>query len=92
MRRRVYALSLQGGGVAVLYLTAYSAFALFDLLPAAAAFGFLLIFTIAGGMLSVLQDSRWASFSPSESAVFGVIRDIRPNILRRPSLSWFCLC
>lgn len=36
-RRRVYALSLQGGGVAVLYLTAYSAFALFDLLPAAAA-------------------------------------------------------
>ena len=57
-RRRVYALSLQGGGVAVLYLTAYSAFALFDLLPAAAAFGFLLIFTIAGGALSVLQDSR----------------------------------
>ena len=57
-RRRVYALSLQGGGVAVLYLTAYSAFALFDLLPAAPAFGFLLIFTIAGGTLSVLQDSR----------------------------------
>ena len=57
-RRRVYALSLQGGGIAVLYLTAYSAFALFGLLPAAAAFGFLVIFTIAGGTLSVLQDSR----------------------------------
>lgn len=57
-RRRVYALSLQGGGVAVLYLTAYAAFALFDLLPAAAAFGFLLIFTVAGGTLAVLQDSR----------------------------------
>ena len=57
-RRRVYALSLQGGGVAVLYLTAYSAFAVFDLLPAAAAFGLLLIFTAAGGTLAVLQDSR----------------------------------
>ena len=57
-RRRAYALSLQGGGVAVLYLTAYSAFALFDLLPAVATLGFLLIFTAAGGTLAVLQDSR----------------------------------
>ena len=57
-RRRVYALSLQGGGIAVLYLTAYAAFAQYGLIPAAAAFAFLLILTIAGGMLAVLQDSR----------------------------------
>ena len=57
-RRRVYALSLQGGGVALLYLTAYAAFALYGLIPAAAAFAFLLVLTIAGGMLAVLQDSR----------------------------------
>ena len=57
-RRRGYALSLQGGGIAVLYLTAYTAFAMYGLLPAAAAFAFLLIVTVAGGVLAVLQDSR----------------------------------
>ena len=57
-RRRVYALSLQGGGIAVLYLTAYAAFAQYGLIPAAAAFVFLLILTVAGGMLAVLQDAR----------------------------------
>lgn len=57
-RRRGYALSLQGGGVAVLYLTAFAAFAMYGLLPAAAAFAFLLIVTVAGGTLAVLQNSR----------------------------------
>jgi uncharacterized membrane protein len=33
-RQRVYALSVQGGGIGVLYLTIYASFALYDLLPA----------------------------------------------------------
>lgn len=57
-RRPGYALSVQGGGVAVIYLTTYAAFALYGLLPAGAAFGLLLIVTIAVGSLAVLQDSR----------------------------------
>ena len=56
-RRRGYSLSVQGGGIAVLYLTAYAAFALYGLLPATAAFAALLVVTVAGGTLAVLQDS-----------------------------------
>jgi len=53
-----YALSVQGGGIAVLYLTTYAAYGVFGLMPAGAAFGLLLIFTMAVGALAVLQDSR----------------------------------
>ena len=35
-RQRIYALSVQGGGIGVLYLTIYASFALYDLLPAGA--------------------------------------------------------
>ena len=55
---RTYALSVQGGGVAVLYLTIYASFWLFHLLPSAAAFALLLVVTAAAGTLAVLQDSR----------------------------------
>ncbi len=57
-RERTYALSVQGGGVAVLYLTIYASFWLFHLLPSAAAFALLLVVTAAAGTLAVLQDSR----------------------------------
>jgi len=53
-----YALSVQGGGIAVLYLTTYAAYGLYGLIPAGGAFGLLLIFTMAVGALAVLQDSR----------------------------------
>jgi uncharacterized membrane protein len=57
-KKRTYALSVQGGGIAVLYLTIYASFALFELLPAGAAFALLLVVTAAAGTLAVLQDSR----------------------------------
>ena len=57
-KERTYALSVQGGGIAVLYLTIYASFALFELLPAGAAFALLLVVTAAAGTLAVLQDSR----------------------------------
>jgi uncharacterized membrane protein len=56
--RRSYALSVQGGGIAILYLTSYSSFALFHVLPASAAFAILLVVTAAAGSLAVLQDAR----------------------------------
>ena len=57
-RQRAYALSVQGGGIGVLYLTIYASFALYDLLPPALAFALLVAITAAAGVLAVLQDAR----------------------------------
>jgi uncharacterized membrane protein len=57
-RSAVYALSLQGGGIGILYLTIFAAFRLYTLLPATAAFALLVILTAAGGALAVLQNAR----------------------------------
>ncbi|HEX5046345.1 MAG TPA: DUF2339 domain-containing protein [Gammaproteobacteria bacterium] len=57
-RERVYALSMQGGGIAVLYLTIFGSYALYHLLPSTAAFGLLLVVTVAAGALAVLQDAK----------------------------------
>ena len=53
----VYGLSLQGGAVAVLYLTTYASFAVYDVLPAAPAAVAVLAVTVGAGFLSVAQDS-----------------------------------
>lgn len=57
-RRPVYGVSLQGGGVAVLYLTTYAAFAVYDALPAAPAGAAVVAITVGAGVLAVAQDSR----------------------------------
>jgi uncharacterized membrane protein len=57
-RQRTYALSVQGGGIGVLYVTIYASFAIYGLLPAALAFGLLVAVTAAAGALAVLQDAR----------------------------------
>ena len=59
LRRKnpLYGLSLQGGGVAVLYLTTYTSFGVFDVLPAAPAAVAVLAVTVGAGFLSVAQDS-----------------------------------
>ena len=56
--REIYALSLQGGGLGILYLTTYAAFELYDLVPATVAFAAMVAVTVATGILAVLQDSR----------------------------------
>jgi len=56
--RREYALTLQGGGIGVLYLTSYAAFRLYDLIPPFPAFGVLLAVSLLCGVLAVVQDSR----------------------------------
>ena len=59
LRRKnpLYGLSLQGGGVAVLYLTTYTSFGVFDVLPAAPAAAAVLAVTVGAGFLSIAQDS-----------------------------------
>ena len=53
----VYALSLQGGGIGILYLTIFAAFRLHEILPAPFAFVLLVALTAFTGMLAVLQNS-----------------------------------
>ena len=57
-RRPIYGVSLQGGGVAVLYLTTYAAFVVYDVVGAVPAAAAVVIVTAGAGVLSVLQDSR----------------------------------
>ena len=56
--REVYALSLQGGGLGILYLTTYAAFEFYALLPATVAFAAMVVVTVAAGIVAVLQNSR----------------------------------
>jgi uncharacterized membrane protein len=57
-RLPIYALSLQGGGVGILYLTIFAAMRFFHLLPVSLAFLLLIALMCFAGMLAVLQDSR----------------------------------
>ena len=65
-RNAIYGLSLQGGGIAVLYLTTYVAHAVYDLLPASVAAVSVIIITVGAGVLAVALDSR-------SLAVLGII-------------------
>jgi uncharacterized membrane protein len=57
-KARVYALSLQGGGIGILYLTIFAAFRLYDLLPAPLAFLLLVALTAGAGVVAVFQEAR----------------------------------
>jgi uncharacterized membrane protein len=56
-KRRAFALSLQGGALGVLVMTVFAAYRLYDLLPATATFGLLIVFVAGLGVLAVLQDA-----------------------------------
>lgn len=55
--RRGYALSLQGGGIGVIYLTLFAAFRLYGLLPGGLAFALLAALAAVSALLAVLQDA-----------------------------------
>lgn len=73
-RNPVYAVSVQGGGIAMLYVTIYAAHAVYGLLPAVAAFTLLLAVTVAGATLAVLEDAR-------SLAVLGIVGGFLAPIL-----------
>ena len=73
-RRRVFALSLQGGAVGVLVMTVFAAFRLYDLIPALPAFVLLVVLVAGIGLLAVLQDAM-------ALAVLGLIAGFAAPIL-----------
>ncbi len=56
-RRAAYALSLQGAGVGILYLTIFGALRLYGLLPAGAAFAMLASIAALSAFLAIAQES-----------------------------------
>ena len=56
-RRAAYALTLQGAGIGVLYLTTLAAMKLQPLLPTTAGFAFLFAVAVLAALLAVLQDA-----------------------------------
>ena len=62
----IYGLSLQGGGIAALYLTTYAAFAVYDVVGALPGGSAVIVITVGAGVLAVLQDAR-------SLAVLGII-------------------
>jgi uncharacterized membrane protein len=73
-RRRAFALSLQGGAIGVLLMTVFAAFRVYQLLPAAPAFGLMLVLVAGTGVLAVLQDAL-------ALAVLGIIAGFAAPIL-----------
>ncbi|MBN8441047.1 MAG: DUF2339 domain-containing protein [Thauera sp.] len=57
LQRRGYALTLQGGGIAVLYLTAFAALRLYGLMSAEAAFAAMLALVCVAAWLAVRQEA-----------------------------------
>jgi len=58
LENRVFALSIQGGGIGVLFLTVFAAFRLHGLLSPGFAFSLLILITAAAGVLAIKQESR----------------------------------
>ena len=56
-KRPIYGLSLQGGGIAVLYLVTLASYALYDLLGAPVALAAVVLITVAAGALAMVQNS-----------------------------------
>ena len=57
VKRAAYALVLQGGAIAILYLTVFAAFRLYALLPAAGTFALLVAIAALSAALAILQNS-----------------------------------
>lgn len=57
-QRPDFALHLQGGGVAVMYLTVFAAARIYEVMPPLAAFGFMIVIAALGAYLAVMQNSK----------------------------------
>lgn len=61
-QRSTYALSLQGAGVGVLYLTIFAAFRLYQMLPAGATFALLALVCVLSTAIALLQNAQTMAF------------------------------
>lgn len=55
LKRQIYALILQGGAIAILYLTIFAAFKLYDLVPALITFAVLVVICSTSIIFAILQ-------------------------------------
>lgn len=58
IERPDFALHLQGGGVAVMYLTVFAAARIYEVMPPLAGFAFMILFAALGATLAVVQNSK----------------------------------
>ncbi|RYY75348.1 MAG: DUF2339 domain-containing protein [Gammaproteobacteria bacterium] len=58
LRPGAYGLVLQGGGVAIIYLTLFAAAKIYGLIPLAIAFGILFLVVMLGVLLALLQNAQ----------------------------------
>lgn len=56
--RRVYGLTLQGGGLGIIYLTVFVAYRFYELLPGTVAFPLLVLLGVTAGALAVLSNAK----------------------------------
>lgn len=56
-RNTLFGLILQGGAIGALYITSFTAFRIYAVLPHAAAFGFMLLICAASVLLAIVQDA-----------------------------------
>ncbi len=57
-KRPGYGLTLQGGGIAILYLTVFAGFRLYDLFEAQTAFIVLALITVLGTVIAIMQNAQ----------------------------------
>ncbi|MEM7537211.1 MAG: DUF2339 domain-containing protein [Chloroflexota bacterium] len=57
-RRWAYALALQGGGLGVIYLTTFSAFGIYELIPSVLAFAIFVILGVLCATLAIINNAR----------------------------------
>lgn len=53
-----YAMAIQGGAIGMIYLAIFASFRMYQLIPASFAFPLLIIFSVLGMLLAVLQGSK----------------------------------
>ena len=58
LRPGAYGLVLQGGGIAIIYLTLFAAAKIYGLIPLAIAFGLLFVVVMLGVLLALLQNAQ----------------------------------
>lgn len=58
LEKRGFGLSLQGGGIGILYLTVFSAVKLYALIPPFLAMSLMISFVILSGFIAVIQDAK----------------------------------
>lgn len=58
----IFSLSMQGGGVGVLYLTVFAAYRLYHLLPAGTTFGLLALVCVFSTAIALLQNAQTMAF------------------------------